>query len=84
MEISLLPTFFVRIDPLQKQKVKHHFRPKENFRLGAVQKGRPHKRGKGVWSNADTSGQGVKDLADVLKMALFRIVSAYFADTPYE
>jgi len=30
-----------------------------------------------------TEGEGVKDLADVHKMALFRNVSACFADTPY-
>jgi len=29
-------------------------------------------------------GEWVKDLADVRKMALFGIVSACFADTPYE
>ena len=28
-------------------------------------------------------GEEVKDLADVRKMALFRIVSACFTDTPY-
>jgi len=28
-------------------------------------------------------GRGVKDLADVRKMALFSIVSPCFADTPY-
>ena len=44
-----------------------------------------HNRGEGGWSNADTcghGGMGLKDLADVRKMALFKIVSAYFADTP--
>ena len=37
--------------------------------------------GEEVRSNADT-GRGVKDLADVLKMELFSIVSPCFADTP--
>jgi len=48
----------------------------------SIHKGRLQKRG----SNADTcghGGMGLKDLADVRKMALFKIVSAYFADTPY-
>ena len=34
----------------------------------------------GVWSNVD---RGIKDHADVSKMALFKSVSACFADTSY-
>src|SRR6218665_3514880 len=40
---------------------------------GAVHKGRPQRRGRGVWSNADTCGQGGgggEDLADVCKLVL--------------
>ena len=48
-------------------------------------RGRPQRRGRGLWSNVDTCGQGrgVKNLADVCKLVLFFIVSACFADTLY-
>ena len=53
-----------------------------NFGLGDVHKGRPQRRGRGysqMRTPADRGRRRVKDLADVRKMALFRIISACFA-----